>query len=135
MNFNDQHRNCHAERSEASVCPSERPFAEFTLERSEGLRVTNYYRSCFLKLIVAQLRLHFDLLSLRLLPRPLAPDSCQSLQLLKMFWKTGDSNGETVRLKGVTTSTSMPGCDGKRAARYVTRCSSRYCNSKGRASS
>ncbi len=30
----------------------ERPFAEFTLERSEGLRVTTYDRSCLLKIII-----------------------------------------------------------------------------------
>ena len=34
-----------------------RPFAEFTLERSEGLRVTIYSRSCLLKFIITRLRL------------------------------------------------------------------------------
>ena len=34
--------HCHAERSEASRTPSDRPFAEFTLSVANGLRVTTW---------------------------------------------------------------------------------------------
>ncbi len=74
MNFNDQNRNCHAERvsrsperseGEASLCPSSQtlrfPFAEFTLERrAQGfgsLRVIIPSRSCLLKLIIGPRRM------------------------------------------------------------------------------
>jgi len=40
MNFHTQHRECHAERSEASRAHRDRPFAEFTLSEANGLRVT-----------------------------------------------------------------------------------------------
>jgi hypothetical protein len=41
MNFHNQNRSCHPERSEGSPGRGLRSFAEFTLERSEGLRMTH----------------------------------------------------------------------------------------------
>ncbi len=66
MNFNDQQRSCVVMLSEAKHPRAPRarpfPFAEFTLERSEGLRaaahslrVTHwYYRSWLVKIIIGQ---------------------------------------------------------------------------------
>jgi len=50
--LNEQNRNCHAERSEASPCPSRETFRGVYPERSEGLRVTILSRSCLLKFII-----------------------------------------------------------------------------------
>jgi hypothetical protein len=55
MIFNDQNRCCHAERSEASRGPSSETLRGVYPERSEGLRVTKYYRCCLLKIIIAHL--------------------------------------------------------------------------------
>src|SRR5260370_38938977 len=54
---------------------------------------------------------------------------------MKKPLKAFDSKGETVRLTGVTTSTSKPGSEGKRAAWYVTPSSSSIFNSGGGRSS
>src|SRR5258708_31798071 len=66
---------------------------------------------------------------LHLTPTPiyLPPYSLQIKKPSKAF----DSKGETVRLTGVTTSTSKPGSEGKRAAWYVTPSSSSIFNSGG----
>jgi|GEM_PF-7053979 len=54
MKFNDNYlnalrklrcRHCHAERSEASRCPSRETLRGVYPERSEGLRVTTHCRS------------------------------------------------------------------------------------------
>jgi len=52
MNINDQSRSCHAERSEASRCPSRQILRGVYPERSEWLRMTSLYRSWLLKIII-----------------------------------------------------------------------------------
>ncbi len=53
MIFTNQNRCCHAERSEASRGPSSETLRGVYPERSEGLRVTKYYRCWLSKFIIA----------------------------------------------------------------------------------